>query len=85
MSRNIISYTHNWKDVKGNHSKEYGQCPRCHNNDNYKLVYDASEYGFVGVLSFKYNKQYAFKCPICPNFDYISNELAKSIIKGSKC
>lgn len=68
--------------MKGGHQKDYGVCPRCNNNKPYKLVYDASEYGLVGILTFKYNKMYAFKCPVCPNFEYISKELAQAIIKG---
>ena len=72
-----------WKDAKGARVKDFGVCPRCQNSKPYKLVYDSNEYGFPGLLSFKYNKKYAFKCPICPNFELISNELAKAIIKGA--
>lgn len=73
---------HEWKDVKGDHTKDYGSCPRCNNNIPFKLVYEGDGIGFPGIWTIKYNKFYAFKCQICPHFVEIPTEVAKAIMKG---
>ena len=82
MTINRYRYYNKWRFVKGNHIKDFGTCARCNNHKPYQLVYDANEAGLIGILTFKYNRIYAFKCPICPNFELIEDELAKAIIKG---
>jgi hypothetical protein len=76
-------YNFEWKKVKGNFEKEEQICPRCKNNVKYSLCFDGDEIGLLGVLTYKYSKKYVYKCPICPNFEEVSNELAKAIIKGA--
>jgi hypothetical protein len=66
-------YYHLWRAVKGEHKKELKPCPRCSNNVHYYLAYDVVDFFF---------KIYAYKCPICPNFEPIPKELATAIIKG---
>jgi hypothetical protein len=82
MTYNIYRYEYDWKNVKGNLKSPLKLCPRCGNNVCYQLVFDGDGYGFPGLWTFKYNKIYAFKCPICPNYELVEKELAKAIIKG---
>ena len=72
----------NWKPVKGNYTQAKKICPRCNNNVSYELAWDGDGYGMPGIWTFKYNKIYVFKCPICPNFEPLSKESAKAILKG---
>lgn len=67
-----------WKVVGSDLIKPLCVCPRCNNKVNYILCFDCDRLWDI----FKYNKIYAFKCPVCPNFEEISEELAKAIIKG---
>ena len=83
MSFRRVVYNHQWKNVNGGYEKDYGVCPRCNNHKPYKLADDASTFILAGIPVFKYDKTYSFKCTVCPNFEYISNELAKAIIKGN--
>jgi len=58
-------------------------CPRCNNDVEYFLAWDSTGgFGLFPPLMVETGKIYAYKCPICPNFDLISNEVAKAIIKG---
>jgi hypothetical protein len=82
MTININRLNNEWKAVKGNFTKEETVCPRCNNRVAYILSYDADGFGMPGILTFKYNKHYAYKCPICPNFEAVSTEVAKAIING---
>lgn len=74
-----------WKVVEGNFERESAICTRCGNLVNYKLVFDADEVGYLGLLTFKHNKKYAYKCPICPQHESIPALIAKNIIKGNIC
>lgn len=79
-------YDHVWKDVKENIEKnELEECPRCHNEVRYKLVWDSGGIGLAGVTLINTNKIYAYKCPICPNFVPVDKEVAKALIARSKC
>lgn len=75
-------YNLEWKKVKGNFTKETQVCPRCKNTVRYELVSDGDEIGLLGILTYKYAKFYAYKCPICPNYEPLSKEVAKAIMKG---
>jgi len=76
-------YNFDWKPVKGNLRQEEITCPRCNNKVQYQLCCDGDGIGFPGLLTYKYNKQYAYKCPICPNFEVVSKEVAKAILRSS--
>lgn len=78
----VSRYQYDWKPVKGGFTKPPCICPRCQNSVVSVLCSDGDGVGFPGLWTYKYNKVYAFKCPICPNFEEISAELAKAIIKG---
>ncbi len=78
MTVHIFRNNHIWKKVAGNYEKKDCVCPRCKNKVNYILCFDFDSLWSV----FKYNHIYAYKCPICPNYDEISEQLAKAIIKG---
>lgn len=82
MTVNLYRYHANWKEVKGSHKREKQICPRCNNEVQYALVTDGDGFGFPGIWTYKYSKYYAFKCPICPNYEDVTNEVAKAIIKG---
>jgi hypothetical protein len=71
-----------WKKEKGEHRKPLATCVRCNNQVQYVLCSDGDGIGFPGIWTFKYNKTYAFVCPICPHHEIISKELARAIIKG---
>lgn len=73
-----------WKRVKGNSATKRKQCLRCHNEVDYFLAWDGAEFGLLGILTFKHSKIYSYKCPICPEFETIDNEVAKAIIKSNK-
>lgn len=77
-------YNNEWRAVKGDFKKEACICPRCRNKVEYTLCYDGDGIGFPGFLTLKYNKIYAYKCPICPNYEDVSPELAKAIINGGQ-
>lgn len=72
-----------WKSVKGDFQREPSICARCGNEVSYRLVYDADEIGYLGLLTLKHNKRYAFKCPICPQYEEVAEVVAKNIIKGN--
>ena len=57
-------------------------CPRCNNKVEYQLVWDGEGIGFGDFDLITTKRAYAFKCPICPNFDAISNEVAKAIMRS---
>jgi hypothetical protein len=82
MGVNVYRNYNEWKPAKGGYQREASLCPRCHNMTEYTLVWDGSGIGLPGIWTFKYNKQYALKCPICPNFEPVSNEVAEALIKG---
>lgn len=71
-----------WKRVRGDHQKEEQVCARCNNKVRYFLAFDGNEVGLLGILTYKYAVHYAYKCPICPNFEEVSKEVAKAIMKG---
>jgi len=75
-------YQPEWKKVPGNYKKESVICPRCNNKVNYELVFESEGIGFGGIVLLATKKYYAYKCPICTNFDIIPTELAKAIMKG---
>lgn len=70
-----------WKAVKGNHPTKSLVCPRCHNRVDYYFAYAATSFvGLFGLaLSFATSKTYAYKCPVCPNVEEVSDEVAKAI------
>ena len=76
------SYVFKWKKVKGNQSSKRKICPRCKNDVEYFFAWDSEEFGFLGLLTFKHSKKYSFKCPICPEYELLSDEAAKAIIKS---
>jgi hypothetical protein len=82
MSVNIQRNYKEWKAAKTTFRREAARCPRCNNVTQYQLVWDADGIGMPGILTFKYNKQFALKCPICPNVEPISKELAEAILEG---
>lgn len=82
MSVNIQRNYNEWKVAKTTYRRESAKCPRCNNFTQYQLVWDADGIGMPGILTFKYNKQYALKCPICPNAEPISKEVAEAILRG---
>ena len=74
-----------WNLVDGNFKQESKKCPRCNNEVQYLLHWDNDS--SVGISIFeiiKFHRYYAFKCPICPNFEAVEKEVAKAIIKGEK-
>jgi hypothetical protein len=74
----------NWKkDKDGIKKKEKQVCSRCNNNVQYELVWDAEGVGFAGIQLINFKKYYAFKCPICPNIEPLTNEIVYAI-KRSK-
>jgi len=82
MSIRTTRFNFEWKKVRGSYKKEKQKCSRCNNIVQYELSYDGNEFGFPGLLSYKFSKVYAYKCPICPNFEAVENEVAKAIMKG---
>jgi hypothetical protein len=82
MAIYTTQYNFNWKPVKGNYTKPKQLCPRCNNEVQYSLVWDGEGIGFGGFNLINTRKAYAFKCPICPNYDAVTNEVAKAILKG---
>ena len=76
------SYKANWKKVKGNYKKEKQVCERCKNEVEYELCSESEGIGFGGMVLLSTKNFYVYKCPICPNIEPISNELAKAILKG---
>jgi predicted nucleic acid-binding Zn ribbon protein len=84
MTLNIQRNFYKWVKVKGISVKPLSTCPRCQNNVKYELVSDGVGVGLPGFWTFKYNKVYAYKCPVCPNFEEITKELAKAIINEER-
>lgn len=82
MTYNVYRNTPEWKPAKVPALRPSAVCPRCHNTVQYSLVWDGDGFGFPGLLTFKYNKHYAFKCPICPNFEPVSPAVAEALLKG---
>jgi hypothetical protein len=82
MTIRMQRYDFEWKEVKGVRKKTMQVCPRCQNNVEYFLASDGDGIGFPGIWTYKYSKVYAYKCPICPNFEEVQKEVAKAIIKG---
>ena len=77
----IYKETYNWKPVKGSLPTKTTLCPRCNNQTEYFLAWDANEFGFPGIFTVATSKLYAYKCPICPAYEKLSVEIAKAIIK----
>ena len=73
-------YKWDWKPIAGSVQSEEKICPRCKNHVRYFLAYDGDGYGFPGIWTFKLKQHYAFKCPVCPNFESVEKREAKSII-----
>jgi hypothetical protein len=78
----VTNYNFNWKPVKGSLKKSV-VCPRCHNKVEYNLCSDSARFGFLIGPHLKYGHVYAWKCPICPNHEEVSKQVAKAIIRGS--
>ena len=76
-------YSADWKLVKGNFTKSKQLCSRCNNEVSYQLVWDGDGIGMPGIWTLKYKKYYAFKCPICPQFEPVSAETVKAVMKDS--
>jgi len=83
MGRYTTRYEFNWKPVKGNIPTKPITCPRCNNQVDYFLAWDGEGFGF-GNLTLVTNKAYVYKCPICPNYEEVSQQLAKALIKNSQ-
>jgi ribosomal protein S27AE len=83
MAVYITKYSFEWKKVKGNIPTKKLLCPRCNNSVEYFLAWDGDTIGW-GKLSLPTSKAYVYKCPICPQYEVISQELAKALIKESK-
>lgn len=82
MAIYTTSYKFNWKPVKGNVPKKHMTCPRCNNEVDYFLAWDGEGMGIGGATFLTFKKAYVYKCPICPNYEELSQEVAKAIIKG---
>lgn len=82
MTWNTTRYNFEWKPVKGDFKKAKHVCPRCNNDVSYFLAWDAEGIGIGGFNLINTKKVYAYKCPICPNFEPVLNEVAKAILKG---
>lgn len=82
MTIYMHSYKLNWTKVCGDYKKEMQTCPRCGNDVAYELCYESDGVGIANVILFAIKKYYAYKCPICPNFELVPSELAKAILKG---
>ena len=82
MGMYVNSYSANWRKVKGNFKSSKQLCPRCNNQVEYDLCSDSEGVGFGGIVMFATKTYYVYKCPICPNIEPVSNEVAKAIIKG---
>ncbi len=82
MTMNTTRHGFEWKPVKGNYKKEKQVCARCKNEVNYFLAWDAEGIGIGGFNLINTRKAYAYKCPVCPNFEPVLNEIAKAILKG---
>lgn len=72
----------NWTPVPGPFKQKVQCCPRCNNQVQYVLAYDGEGWGFPGMWTYKLKQHYAYKCPICPNFEPVSKDEAKSIIRA---
>lgn len=80
MAVYIYSHAPNWKQDKDKIKKEVKQiCPRCNNSVNYELVWDSESIGIAGLQLLNLKKYYAFKCPICPNFEPLTSEVVKAL------
>ena len=77
-----IRYEFKWKPVKGNFTQEKKKCPRCHNEVKYFLAWDGEGLGFGAWTLIHTKKAYAYKCPICPNYEPLMNEVVKAIMKA---
>ena len=80
MSVYVDRHNWDWKPVPGNVKKKPQACPRCNNQVQYFLAYDGDGWGFPGIWTFKLKQHYAFKCPICPNFEPLAKEEAKALL-----
>lgn len=80
MAMYINDYSANWKkDADGIKKKEKQKCVRCNNEVNYELVWESESIGLAGFQFINLRKFYAFKCPICPNFEPLEKELVKAL------
>lgn len=75
-------YCYKWKRVRGGYLRESQMCPRCNNVVRFELVWDSDGVGIGSFFLIYFKKIYAYKCPICPNFELVSNELVKAIKRG---
>jgi hypothetical protein len=82
MAMFVSSYKANWKKVKGDYKKEKQICERCSNEVQYELCKENEGLGFGGLVMVATKNFYVYKCPICPNIEPLSNEVAKAIMKG---
>ena len=80
MSVYVDQYNWKWKPAPGNVKKKPQTCPRCKNQVQYFLAYDGDGWGFPGIWTFKLKQHYAYKCPICPNFEPLAKEEAKALL-----
>ena len=80
MSVYVDRHNWDWKPVPGNVKKKPQACPRSNNQVQYFLAYDGDGWGFPGIWTFKLKQHYAFKCPICPNFEPLAKEEAKALL-----
>ena len=74
MSIYVDRHNWDWTPVRRNLEKSSQVCPRCNNQVKYFLAFDGEAWGFLGVWTFKRKQHYAFKCPICPNFEPVAKQ-----------
>ncbi len=72
----------NWRPVKGHNLTKHTTCSRCNNEVDFFLAWDGNSLGIGGISLFTLNKIYVYKCPICPNYEEISQQYAKALMQG---
>jgi predicted nucleic-acid-binding Zn-ribbon protein len=69
-----------WDILKPNMSKSM-KCPRCGNTGEFNMSVGSTSYFHLGFTKVRNDKQYAYKCPICPYYEEVLEEVVKALAK----
>ena len=81
MTMRVYRHYEDWTPVKGDFRQPAKTCPRCGNHVQYALCYEGEQWLLWGR---KKAQVFAYKCPICPNYEIVEMEVAKAIIESGK-
>ena len=77
----MIEKTPDWKVVDGSKGIRK-QCPRCHNEVVFRLVYDTEGFFLIKKIILKTRTLYALHCPICIYAEEVSKSTRKDLMGG---